>query len=92
MIPSKKLSNIRHRVDTLKPSKLTDKSEVHDLKKMLDEIQEKIDNTVTDLTRKRAEQTADAASNEISKTINKSGITTIGFGSGSSSSVSISNT
>ena len=63
MIPSKKLSNIRHRVATLKPSKLIDKGEVHDLKEMLDEIQEKIDNTVTDaeglrkvvLMRKRAE-------------------------------------
>ena len=63
MIPSKHLSNIRHRVATLKPSKLTDKSEVHDLKEMLDEIQEKIDNAVIDteslrkvgLTRKRAE-------------------------------------
>ena len=62
MIPSKHLSNIRHRVATLKPSKLTDKSEVHDLKEMLDEIQEKIDNAVTDteglrkvgLTRKRS--------------------------------------
>ena len=63
MIPSKHLSNIRHRVATLKPSKLIDKSEVHDLKEMLDEIQEKIDNAVTDaeslrkvgLTRKRVE-------------------------------------
>ena len=48
MIPSKHLSNIRHRVATLNPSKLTDKSEVHDLKEMLDEIQENIDNAVTD--------------------------------------------
>ena len=48
MIPSKHLSNIRHRVATLKHSKLTDKSEVHDLKEMLDEIQERIDNAVTD--------------------------------------------
>ena len=42
--------------------------------------------------RKRAEQTADAASNENSKTVDKPGVTTIGFGSGSSSSVSIPNT
>ena len=28
-------------MDTQKPSKLTDKSEVHDLKEILDEIQEK---------------------------------------------------
>ena len=63
MISSKHLSNIRHRVATLKSSKLIDNSEVHDLKEMLDEIQEKIDNAVTDveslrkvgLTRKRAE-------------------------------------
>ena len=48
MIPSKKLSTIRHRVDTLKPFKLSDKSEVHDLEEMLDEIQKKIDNAVTD--------------------------------------------
>ena len=62
MKPSKHLSNIWHRVATLKPPELTDKSEVHDLKEMLDEIQEKIDNAVTDakglrkvgLTRKRS--------------------------------------
>ena len=67
---------------------------------MLVEIQEKIDNAVTDaealrkvgLMRKRAEQTADAASNENSRTVDKPGITTIGFGPGSSSSVFISNT
>ena len=47
MIPSKTLSNIQHQMDTQKPSKLTDKSEVHDLKDMLDEIQEKNDNDVT---------------------------------------------
>ena len=35
-------------MDTQKPSKLTDKSEVHDLKEILDEIQEKKnDNDVT---------------------------------------------
>ena len=67
---------------------------------MLVEIQEKIDNAVTDaealrkvgLMRKRAEQAADAASNENSETVDKPGITTIGFGSGSSSSVPISKT
>ena len=48
MIPSKHLSNIRHRVATLKSSKLTEKCEFHDLKEMLDEIQEKIGNAVTD--------------------------------------------
>ena len=42
--------------------------------------------------RKRSEQTVDAASNENSKTVDKPGVTTIGFGSGSSSSVSIPNT
>ena len=42
------MSNIRFRVDTLKPFKLSDKSKVHDLEEMLDEIQEKIDNAVTD--------------------------------------------
>ena len=51
MIPSKKMYNIRHRVDTLKPLKLSDKSEVHDLEEMLDEIQEKIDNALTDAER-----------------------------------------
>jgi len=100
VIPSKNLSNIRHQVATLTPSKLTDKDEVHDLKEMLDEIQETIDNAVTDaeglrkvgLMRKRAEQAADAASNENSETVDKPGLTTIGFGSGSSSSVPISKT
>ena len=62
MIPSKNVSNIWHRVTTLKPSRLTDVGQVHDLKEMLNEIQEKINNAVTDaeglrkvgLTRKRS--------------------------------------
>ena len=76
---------------TLKPSNLTYEGEVHDLKEMLDDIQAKIDNTVTDAEglwkvgwmRKVAEQTADAASNQNSETGDKPGITTIGFCSGS---------
>ena len=48
MISSKKMFDIRHQVASLNPSNLIDEGEVHDLKEMLDDIQEKIDNTVTD--------------------------------------------
>ncbi len=90
---SKALSTIRDRVSDLKPSDASDLDTVNDLREMLDEIQETIDNCETDreglrdvnIMRKKAEEDAkkeDAMDTSIAQD-EDGGTTSIGFGSAS---------
>lgn len=92
---SKALSAIRDRVSKLKPTQSSDDDTVHDLREMMDEIQETIDNCEQDREglrdvnkmRKKAEddiKKADGVEGESGRSTTgdaNAGTTTIGFGS-----------
>ncbi len=79
---------IRERVSKLKPANAEDEEGVHDLREMLDEIQETIDNSETDreglrdlgIMRKKAEEEANNREDANATSESQSGTTTIGFG------------
>jgi hypothetical protein len=84
------LSKIRERVSELKPTDAVDSATVHDLREMLDEIQETIDNFEKDreglrdlsIMRKKAEEEANESDEPKTKPpeLEETGTTTIGFG------------
>lgn len=88
---SKALSTIRDRVSNLKPTDALDADTIHDLREMMDEIQETIDNCEKDREglrdvnkmRKKAEEDikkADSGDAFASANGESNGATTIGFG------------